>query len=194
MKPEATTPEPESRPQSRAEVEAALQAKAQEIEADLEALQEEVCQLGRSFREALWNHPLVSVGGSLVAGLLVGWVLGGLGRRRRLRLSNLSKTHRALVSAYLEALVAEARKAVRRGRNPEQAIRKALEERVPLILVQENDNASEKGVLRSIGGAVLGLVGSAVSVALSRVLADALLDAFAAGQQTEAVDAEIPEP
>ncbi|BBM69452.1 hypothetical protein [Rhodothermus marinus] len=189
MKPEATTPEPESRPQSRAEVEAALQAKAQEIEADLEALQEEVRQLGRSFREALWNHPLVSVGGSLVAGLLVGWVLGGLGRRR----PRLSKTHRALVSAYLEALVAEARKAARRGRDPVQAIRKALEERVPLVIVQDNEGASEKGVLRSIGGAVLGLVGSAASVALSRVLADALLDAFAAGQQTEAVDAEIPE-
>ncbi|WP_397547364.1 hypothetical protein ABUL39_02980 [Rhodothermus marinus] len=190
MKPEATTPEPELRPKSRAEVEAALQAKAQEIEADLEALQEEVRQLGRSFRAALWNHPLVSVGGSLVAGLLVGWVLGGLGRRRRPR---LSKTHRALVSAYLEALVAEARKAVRRGRDPEQAIRKALEERVPLIIVQENDNTSEKGVLRSIGGAVLGLVGSAVSVALSRVLADALLDAFAAGQQTESAETEVSE-
>lgn len=190
MNSEATTPKPEPRPKSRTEVEAALQAKAQEIEADLEALQEEVRQLGLSLREALWNHPLVSVGGSLVAGLLVGWVLGGVGRRRRQR---LSKTHRALVSAYVEALVAEARKAMRRGRDPVQAIRKALEERVPLIIVQENDSASEKGVLRSIGGAVLGLVGSAVSIALSRVLADALLDAFAAGQQTEAAEADIPE-
>ncbi len=190
MKPEATTPEAEPRPQSRADVEAALQAKAQEIEADLEALQEELRQLGRSFQEALWNHPLVSVGGSLLAGLLVGWGLGGLGRRRRTR---LSKTHRALVSAYVEALVAEARRAARRGHDLEQAIRKALQERVPLIVLQDDHSAPDKGGLRSIGGAVLGLVGSAVSVALSRVLADALLDAFAAGQQTEAAEADISE-
>lgn len=170
-------------PQSRAEVAAALQASAQKIETDLASIQETVRQIGQSLREALWNHPLISMGGSLAAGLLVGWLLGGLGRRRQPR---LSKAHQALVSAYLEALIAEARQALRRGRDPEQAIRKALQARVPVIIVQDQGDASvPKGVLRSIGGAMLGVVSSALSVAVSRMLADALMDAFAADHKID---------
>ncbi len=177
------------KPRSRTEVEAALQTSTQKIEADLEALQQEVREMGRSLREALWSYPGIGIGGSLVAGLVVGWILGGLGRRRRPR---LSKAHRALVSAYLDTLIAEGRRALRRGRDPEQAIRRALEERLPIVVVQEN-GASEKGVLRSLGGAVLGLVGSALSVALSRMLADIMLEAFTTDQQTEAVKERAPE-
>ncbi len=189
MKPETRSTEAFRRPRTRTEVEAALQTSTQKIEADLEALQQEVREMGRSLREALWNHPWIGIGGSLAAGLVVGWILGGLGRRRRPR---LSKAHRALVSAYLEALIAEGRRALRRGRDPEQAIRRALEERLPIVVVQEN-GASEKGVLRSLGGAVLGVVGSALSVALSRMLADVMVEAFTTNQQTEAVEELAPE-
>ncbi|SHK13734.1 hypothetical protein [Rhodothermus profundi] len=179
MKTETTSTETSRRPTSRAEVEAALQARAQAIEADLEALHEEIRQMGQSVRETLWNHPLISVGGSLAAGLLVGWLLGGLGRNRRAR---LSRRHRALVTAYVEALVAEAQKAARRGRNPETAIRRALEERVPLVVVQE-DTARKKGPVRTLIGAMLGLAGSALSAALSRVLTEIVVEVFAEEQK-----------
>ncbi|CAM3266091.1 hypothetical protein [Rhodothermus bifroesti] len=159
----------------RAAVEAALETKKQEMAAHLQALQEEVRQLGYTVREALLAHPLLGLGAGLAAGLVVGWLLGGVGQGRR---NTLRRAHRALVEGYIEALLAEGRKAARQGRNPEAAIRQALRERVPVIFVQ--DARPRTPLLRKLGGAAFGLLGGAVSAAASRVLTEVVLQAFEA--------------
>jgi hypothetical protein len=164
----------------RAAVEAALATKTQEMAAHLQGLQEEVRQLGHAVREALLRHPLLGLGAGLAAGLLVGWVLGGIGRSSR---NVLRRSHRALIEGYVEALLAEGREAARRGRDPEAAIRQALRERVPVIILQ--DEQPRKSIVRSMGGAIFGLVGGVLSAAATRVLTEVVLQALDATEPAE---------
>lgn len=112
-------------------VERRLQMKLQHIEGHLEALQDEVTTIGPSIGKALFDHPLVSVGGMLVAGLAVGLLFGG-----RRRPTALTARRRELVERYIEALAAETRYRVARGDDADEAVRGALKEQAPLIVYE----------------------------------------------------------
>ncbi len=135
------------------EVSRRLQAKTQQIESGLSALQEEVVTLGPALRRAIFDHPLVSVGGALVAGLAVGLLFGG--RKRVKNGLDLSSSHRALLDRYLDALVDEARHRVGRGQEMGEAVRDALAERAPLIIYDAGPATEEGSVTRRFFDLVL---------------------------------------
>lgn len=137
----ATTSRIEDRKEA---VERRLQMKTQHIEGHLEALQDEVATIGPSIGKAIFEHPLVSVGGALVAGLVVGLIFGG--SKRSKDPASLKDAHRALVERYLDILIRETRYRVAQGAEPGEAVRAALKDRVPLI-VYESDQEKRPGVL-----------------------------------------------
>lgn len=118
--------------------------KNQHIEGHLEALQEEVTTIAPSIGKAIFENPLVSVGGALVAGLVVGLLFGG--RKRPKPDLSLKGTHRVLVERYLDALIDETRYRMAKGAEAGEAVRAALADRVPLI-VYEGDAEKRTGVL-----------------------------------------------
>ncbi len=130
---------------SRAEVEAELHDRSDDINRRIDALEAEVSTAGTSIKEDLLGHPLVSLGGAALAGLAVGLLLGGWRRRRRKR--RYARSHRALIDTYLDAVSREVRRAIGRGRTPEQAVREALRDRTPLI-IQRTYEEDEQGAFR----------------------------------------------
>jgi ElaB/YqjD/DUF883 family membrane-anchored ribosome-binding protein len=159
-------------PKSKAELEAELEGSSDAIHGRLEAIQDEINTTGDSIRSWLRKHPLASVGGSLVAGALAGWLLAGVGRRR------LSSAHRQLLSQYITALREEVEDAVASGQEVGTAVQEALRTRAPLV-VYEGESASSGGWIRQAFGLVadtaLALI---VREAISGWLDDADLDAM----------------
>lgn len=131
---------------SKAEVEAELEGSSDAIQGRLDAIRDEIRSTGSSIRSTLSKHPLASIGGSLLAGALVGWLLAGVGKRR------LSKAHRQLLSEYVEALRDEVREAVADGEEIGTAVQEALRNRAPLIVYAEDQGSD--GWLRQTAGLV----------------------------------------
>ncbi len=129
---------------TKEEVEQALNAKKNQIEQRLAALQEEVSTVAPSIRDAVFNHPLVSVGGALLAGLVVGLLFGG--KKRRKDTFGAGANHRALVDHYVGAIVEEARHRMAEGEDAEEAVRAALHERVPLIVYEVPETSSKSSL------------------------------------------------
>lgn len=125
----ATQPPP---PSKKERVEQELAEKSEQIERRLTALQDEVLDIGPSIGRAIFDHPLVSVGGMLLAGVVVGLIFGG----RRKPSGGVEARRRELVERYIEALARETRARVARGDDAGQAVRKALKDRAPLIVYE----------------------------------------------------------
>lgn len=138
-------PDPDTA-KSKAEVEAELEGSSDAIQGRIHAIRDEITSTGSSMKSLLRKHPLASLGGSLLAGALVGWLLAGLGRRR------LSKAHRQLLNDYVEALRDEVRTAVADGEEVGAAVQDALRNRAPLIVYSEDDRSS--GWLRQTAGLI----------------------------------------
>ncbi|MDX1545489.1 MAG: hypothetical protein R3247_00790 [Rhodothermales bacterium] len=119
----------------------ALQEKERAIEGRVDALQEEFGDLVPALGRSMLGHPLVSVGGALAAGLAVGLLFGGRSARR-------GPDHRALMEAYVASVAEEAHRRVRRGQEPEDAVRRALDGRVPLIVYEAEAAEAPRGPLR----------------------------------------------
>jgi len=130
---------------TRAEVEQELHLKEQQIEQRLAALQREVTTVGSSMRDAIFSHPLVGLGGALVAGVLVGLVFGG--RKRPKDPLGAGARHRTLVDQYVDAVVGEARRRIKGGQDVGRALRAALQDRVPLIVYEVPESIEKRGIL-----------------------------------------------
>lgn len=128
------------------DVEQELQLKENQIEQRITALQEEVASVAPTLRDAIFNHPVVSVGGALLAGLVVGLIFGGKKRRR----SAPGIDHHALVENYVDAVVEEARHRVLDGQSVDEAVQAALEDRVPLIVYESPDSGGKQGLLGTV--------------------------------------------
>ncbi|MFQ5570160.1 MAG: hypothetical protein ACE5G0_10835 [Rhodothermales bacterium] len=139
---------------TKEEVEQQLQSKAGQIEQRLAALQEEVVTVGPSIKKAVFGHPLVSLGGALLAGLAVGLLFGGKKKRPK-KAFGAGHSHKALVDHYVEAIMEEARHRVAGGEDVSQAVREALDERVPLIVYEVPEAQHRQGILRQVLGLVL---------------------------------------
>lgn len=134
---------------SRKALEDELNEASDHIERHLTALQEEFSTLGPSLGKALLRHPLVSVGGALLAGLVVGLIFGK--KKQPPDPFGGRTAHRALVEQYVDAIVEEARHQIKRGAETGEAVRAALKERVPVIVLEAEDTPAQSGVLRQAG-------------------------------------------
>lgn len=134
----------EPRP-SKAQLEAQLQSKTEAISARMDALREEVEDTPSSLWDEMKKRPLVSLGGALAVGLLVGlWISG---RRKR----RVKRSHQALIEQYIDALRGEVRHAVAGGEDLDSAVRQALQQRVPLIVYTPNgEEAESSGWIRNL--------------------------------------------
>lgn len=138
------------------ELEERLRQKRLNIQARVDALQDEVLTTGDSLKQAVVRSPFALVGGAVVAGLLVGLLVGG--RSRRKRRMKATSAHEALVRGYVEAVVKEVRTAVAAGDDLEKAVRSALGDRVPLIVVasgREESSSGKPGFMRSAFSSML---------------------------------------
>ena len=131
---------------TKQEVEGQLHQKKDDIDRRIDALQGEVQTLGTSIKEAVLRHPAVSAGGAVLAGVVVG-LLTTRGRGRR---AELKGTHRALVDTYVDAVADDARLAAAAGADAGDAVRQALQDRVPLIIYSEPSPVHRRGTLRQV--------------------------------------------
>lgn len=157
---------------SRSDLERQLEDTTTLIKQRIDALGDEAQSLRTTLRDALFDNPLLSVGGAVLAGLVVGWLLGG----RRKDPFRTEGRRRALVEEYIDAVVQEARQAVARGREPGVAVREALSDRVPLIVLEDLGGGSS-GITRQIFDLLLkSSVGFFMSSTLDRLNEDLELD------------------
>ena len=86
------------------------------------------------------ERPLISIGGTLALGLLVGFLIRG----RRNRGKELTELQSRLVRHYLEAMEDRIERAIGEGLSRREAIQEALEDGVPLIIYQGDGERTEK--------------------------------------------------
>lgn len=122
----------------KADVESRLHQTADAMSQRLASIQEEVSSTGGAIQKWIVQNPVKSVGGMLATGLAVGLLFGGSRSRRR-------KRHAELVDTYLDALRQEVNEAVDEGQEPGPAVEKALRDRVPLVVYdQQGKRANER--------------------------------------------------
>lgn len=151
------------------ELRAALKARTSQISRRVEAIQGEVARVPGEVGEAIVRNPLVSVGVSLGAGLAVGLLLGGFGRKK----SKLPAAHHALVEDYLDALADEARSLIRRGEDAGKAIRRALGKHTPIVITMgpQQEMSNPAGFFRTaVDMALKTALGFAAKVAIDKAL------------------------
>lgn len=132
---------------TKAEVKAELHDRSESITRRLDGLEHEVTSTRSSVRDAIFSNPWVSIGGAALAGIGIGLLFGG--SRTKKRRYDLDSAHGALVDEYLRALGEDVRRAVDWGDDPEVAVRRAFEDRTPLIVHRPPEaEASSQGFLR----------------------------------------------
>lgn len=137
---------------TREDIERELNLKRDRIEQRLSTLQQEVTSVGPSIRDAVLRHPLVGVGGALLAGLVVGLLVGGKKKRDDY---GAGADHRALVDRYVEGIAEEARQRIAEGQDPDEAVQAAMKARVPLIVYEVPESPAKQGLFGLVAGLAL---------------------------------------
>ncbi len=102
---------------SASEVQQLLKAKARQIDQHLQAIREEIANLTPPLRETVSKHPMLSVGGALAAGVLIGMLL--------------SRQRGATLDTYLAPIAATVQARMSSGESAEEAVRAALQGQLP---------------------------------------------------------------
>ena len=105
------------------EVQQMLKEKTRQIEQHLHALREEVSGFTPSIRETISKNPLVTVGGAVAAGVIIGMLLS---RQRS------DPYSRAMMDAYLAPIAATVKARMGTGESAEDAVRAALRSQLPM--------------------------------------------------------------
>jgi len=177
------------------QVRAQLEAKSEEINYRLDAIQNEVATVGQAIRDAVYSHPLISIGGSIAAGLLVGFLLGGPGKRgKHANITGVEDRYKSLIDEYVNAVAEEVKKHARTGIKADDAVRKALRDRVPVIfyeVAQAQEGRRKQGLLAdTFELAYKTALGFAVKLGIdfvtSRLHLDALAERIEAGEGADA--------
>lgn len=128
---------------SKQEVETELEGKSEEIARRLDQIQRELNASGKEVKEQILANPLVSAGGALAVGALVGLII-----KRRRRPSETDRIHQRLVDQYMDAVADDVRYEVERGKETGEAVHEALRDRVPLIFYAEEPASESAGFFR----------------------------------------------
>lgn len=167
---------------TRADVEARLRETAEAMSDRFASLEEELSTSGTALRDWVARNPWKSVGGMLAAGLAVGALFGGGRSRRR-------PEHDELLDRYIDALRAEMDEAVAAGESPDQALEKALRDRVPLVVYRRSDDRDA----RSRGGFLGESIGFVLRTVFREVAREAILSMIEGTDVEEVLDEELVE-
>ena len=125
------------------ELEIELRRKSEAIDRHVDGLEDEVTSTPAAIKQFAREHPLLMVGGTVAAGLCIGALFSGRRKRKRRRV------HQKLIDQYVDVLSDEVRHISSKGERADAAVRRALEDRVPLILYTESaDEGKSDGFFR----------------------------------------------
>ncbi len=128
-------------------LQAALAAREDSLLRRVDGIKAEARELPAVVRARIYANPLVSVGGSLLAGALTGLLLGGVGKGNKKKTA--AQHHRDLTTSYVDAIARDARTLVGKGEDVSEAIRKTLGNRTPLVIVEGGPQHTSHGFLSS---------------------------------------------
>jgi hypothetical protein len=167
---------------TKAELEAQLKAKEEDIQARVDALKNEVESAGEDAKRFVVTRPQMIAGGALVGGLLIGWYLTGRSRRKREK--RMARSHNALVERYMHALSGVVRMELSNGKDIDAAIHDAMRNHLPLIVVEQGagEDRAGGGIIRdSISFLLQTALGFASKVLMDEIQARLHLDEQIAG-------------
>lgn len=127
-------------------LQAALAAREDSLSRRVDGIKSEANALPAVIRSNIYSNPIVSVGGSLLAGAVTGLLLGGIGKGGK---KTAAEHHRALTNSYVEAIARDARTLVGKGEDVADAIHKTLGKRMPLVIVEGSAGQTAQGVFAS---------------------------------------------
>lgn len=151
---------------NKSSLERRLASKEAQIKQRIDGLESEIVSTPAAVRAAIRKNPWLGVGAAVAAGAVVGLIFGG-----RKKNSAVAPAHQALIEGYISAVADEVRKGVRRGKDPEEVVRKTLKDRSPIIVYApekvERVGREPKGFLREVGDLTMKTaLGFAVKTAL----------------------------
>ncbi len=146
-------------------VRARLDAKTALIQTRIGAIEGEVVGVGKDARDAIFHNPIVSIGGSLVAGLLVGLIVGTPRDKTRFdgAISHLPKSMRGSARSWAQAAEREVRRAGKKGEDVGEALRDFLTLNHPPVASEARVQEKQKNGI--ITGALLSILTTALTAA-----------------------------
>ncbi len=135
-------------------IERQLASKEEQIKRRIDGLEGEIVSTPAAVRAAIRKNPWLGVGAAVAAGVVVGLIFSG-----RKKKSAIPPAHQALVEGYITAVADEVGKGLRRGKDPDDVVRKSLHRRVPVIIYAPetgDQHVGERaGFLRQLGDLTL---------------------------------------
>jgi hypothetical protein len=123
---------------------------------------------GRPVLDHVRRQPILAAATVLGAGALTG-VLWGLARREQPEID----THEQWWEAYHQDFLDDAAHRVRRGDDPERALRQALRRRAPVVVIEtgseETDAARNKALVSVVASVANTVLGFAIKLAMDRL-------------------------
>jgi hypothetical protein len=126
---------------TKEQLQAALEAREHSLSRRFSAIEGEARQMPAIVRKNVYRNPLVSVGGSLVGGLVTGLLLGGIGKRK----PTAADAHRDLTDSYIDAIGEDVKVRIKKGDDVVEAVRRTLGGRTPLVIVEPASGAQPQG-------------------------------------------------
>ena len=161
---------------TKGEVEAELAARSFSIEQRLDSLEREALSFKDQVLQLIKKQPYVAAGGALVAGAVVGWIVGR--PKKSTDPFDVNEAHQLLVSRYVDAISRDVRRRVdEEGVDAADATREALRNGVPLIVMPSGDGGGEGGLASLILTAIKTALGIVVRSSVQNALGQFALDA-----------------
>ncbi len=139
---------------SKSRIERQLASKEEQIKLRIDGLENEIVSTPAALKAAIRKNPWLGIGAAVATGTLVGLIFGG-----RKKGSSVPPAHHALIEGYINAVAGEVRRGVRRGKDPEDVVRKILHDRTPVVVYApervERAGSERTGFLREVGDLTL---------------------------------------
>lgn len=133
---------------NRSSIQQELAAKEEQIKRRIDDLEDELVSTPAAIKSAITKHPLIGVGAAIAVGVVVSLMFRG----RKKGNSLIAPVQQRLVEEYIEDISNDVRRSVKRGKDPEEAIRRSLRRRGPVILyspaARSSSEGEDKGVTR----------------------------------------------
>ncbi len=133
---------------SKEAVASRLKQKEEEISQRLQALQDEVTSTGEDVRHYLRKNPWIGIGGSVLAGIVVGLIAGKKSKKEQ---------HKERLDTYIDRLTQAARDSGVSDRELSAILRDALHETISPLASQKPPKSKSTGLAGMVMGMALDL-------------------------------------